>query len=939
MNEGLLGMGVVFSLKDDFTSNAQKIRNEFSNLSGVTDQLSQRVNKSLNNMQLGASALGLGLSLVAPLGIATSKAMDFEQQMSNVKSVMSPDQINKFGKEVEKLSMEMGAKTSFSAIEAGKGLEELIKAGVSLEKILSGGLEGALELAVAGELDLASASEIASTALNAFKKDNLEVRDAANILAGAANASATSVQELRFGLQMSSAVASGAGVSFLDNATALAVFAQNGLKGSDAGTSFKTMLMNLTPDTKKATDVMKKFGIITAEGSNQFYDATGNLKSLADISGILRTALEKLNPQQRGEALKTMFGQDAIRAGNILFAEGAEGVRKMQSEMMKITAAQVATEKLNNLKGVLTIINSTFETLAITTGNIFIPILTRLAKGFQVLLSIFTTFVGTQIGRYFIILVSVLGTLLTVLGTVVIAMNLAKFTALKTAIAFQMMGKGAIASAFATKGLAGGLRVLAIEGYKTLLAFAPYIAVFAIVGAVVYSAYQSYRAFQEVLAGTAKPASGLLGLMQKFGGVIAGVIQVFSTWDGKTFNLGGMEESLKSLGILDFVLNLSTWIVRLIEFVKGVGSAFYEAFSFVASIVGSVYNFVVKSINSFANALGFQGEWLSKTTTSIESWAKAGKILGYVIMSVLVVAFWSLASSIIATLSPIYLIVGAVAGLIYIIYNWKAIVGVVTRFVVSAFHYVSTQLVTDISRALFWIAENVPTWIGQAFQYALDFVLVVFSQFIPTLIYYFVQFSIWLLQNVPMFFYQAFYYAFQFVVTVITEFIPYLIGLFANFLYWIVTNVPYLIFSAFSSAFLFVFNLLKDVFPRMGKFFWDFGVNIVTAIKEGILSVWDSFTEWIGGLISSIPGVEYLFGDGKDSGNSKPSAVASSLNKQGDLSNVIADSKAFSLQFSQPVVLDKTTTKTEQPIFNITLDGEEIRNTIEKGRELDKSRK
>ncbi|MCB2471956.1 phage tail tape measure protein, partial [Listeria monocytogenes] len=98
----------------------------------------------------------------------------------------------------------------------------------------------------------ASAAEIAATVLNAFKDDNLSVADAANILAGAANASATGVEEMKMSLQQVSAVASGVGLSFDDTSTMLAVFAQNGLKGSDAGTSLKTMLQRLHPTTKAA---------------------------------------------------------------------------------------------------------------------------------------------------------------------------------------------------------------------------------------------------------------------------------------------------------------------------------------------------------------------------------------------------------------------------------------------------------------------------------------------------------------------------------------------------------------------------------------------------------------------------------------------------------------------------------------------------------------
>lgn len=939
--DGILGMGVTFILKDEFTRTSQKIKSEFQSLTGVTDNLSQKVASSMNAMKLGFGAVALGGALLTPFVLATNKAMEFEAQMSKVKAVMSPSDIKKFSGSLTELAMEMGAKTSFSAVQASQGIEELVKAGVSLTSIMNGGLQGALDLAVAGELDLASAAEIASTALNAFRKDNLTVTQAGNILAGAANASATSVSELKFGLQMVSAVASGAGMSFNDTSTALAVFANNGLKGSDAGTSLKTMLMNLTPNTKDAMEAMQKFGIITANGANQFYDSAGSLKSIADISGILKTQLDKLNPQQRGEALRKMFGADAIRAANILFNEGTAGVKKMNEEMLKVTASQVAAEKLNNLKGQLTIMASTFETIAIVTGNLFIPSLTYLAKTFNFLLTVFVSFSRSPIGGYIILLIGTAGTLLTVIGSLVLVMQLARFASLQASLAFASMGNAQIASAFATNGLLGGLKALTIQAYQSLLAFAPYIITFAVIAGAVYFAYRSFQAFQDVLSGTAKPANGLLGLMQRFGGVISAVIQIFKSWNGKTFDLAGMEAGLKSLGILDFVLNLSTWIVRLIEFVKGIGTAFYNSFSFVASIVGAVYKYIVDSINSFANALGFQGQWLGKSTSSIQAWIYAGQVLGYVIVGVLVVAFGYLAISVISALWPFIAIAGAVAGLIYLIYNWKAVVQTVTSWVSSAFNYLANNLVTDISKALFWIAQNVPAYIGMAFRFALDLVVMYFTQFIPflvTQIWYFLGF---LITNLPTVIGNVFYYALQFVYVLFTQFIPSFIGIVANFLLWIAVNVPYLIASAFMSAFIFVYNLLGEFFFSAGKFFYDFGANLVESIKNGILSMWDSFTGWLSDMIKGIPGIEYLIGETEPSGTStsQRQQVGQSLNKNDDLSNAISRNKATFNQSSNPIVFDKTVTRSEQPIFNIMLDSEEIGNKVVRKQELDSARK
>jgi len=275
--------------------------------------------------------------------------------------------------------MEMGAQTKYSALEAGAGIEELLKAGLSPAQVEAGGLEAALNLATAGGLDLAKASEIMSTALNAYKADAMTAADASNILAGTANASATSVEELQYGLAAVSAVASGVGQSFKDTNTALGLFANNGLKGSDAGTSLKTMLANLSPMTDGAATQMERLGLLTEEGTSKFYDAEGNIKSMAEIAGLLQTSLKDLNAEQRQQALYTMFGSDAIRAANILFKEGADGVKKFQGEMSKVTALDVAKEKMNNAAGAVEQFKGAMETMQIAVMTPLLPLIKDVA--------------------------------------------------------------------------------------------------------------------------------------------------------------------------------------------------------------------------------------------------------------------------------------------------------------------------------------------------------------------------------------------------------------------------------------------------------------------------------------------------------------------------------------------------------------------------------
>ncbi len=310
--------------------------------------------KSLAAVSAGIMAIG---APVVKLGA------DYEASMSGIKAVSGATEAEmvKLGAAAKKA----GADTVYSASESANAIEELLKAGLTTEQVLGGGLTGALDLAAAGEIGVADAAEVASTALNAFRDDALTVGDAANILAGAANASATDVMGMKMGLSQVSSVASGMGMTFKDTATGLALFAQNGLKGSDAGTSLKTMLMNLQPLTEKQAVTFKRLGLMTEQGTSKFYDAKGSLRSMEEIAGILQTSLHGLSDAERAMALETIFGSDAVRAGNVLFKEGAEGVKKMAAAMDKVKAADVAAQRLDNLKGDVEALTGTMETLGI----------------------------------------------------------------------------------------------------------------------------------------------------------------------------------------------------------------------------------------------------------------------------------------------------------------------------------------------------------------------------------------------------------------------------------------------------------------------------------------------------------------------------------------------------------------------------------------------
>jgi phage-related minor tail protein len=484
------------------------------------EQAQQSLGNSFEQMKkVGAGVTAVGAGIAAGLGVAVSKAADFEQGMANAFSVMAPEEVSEFSDELKKLAITMGADTKYSATEAAQGIEELIKAGVSIQDVLSGGLDGALSLATAGELELADAAEIASTALNAFKADAISVNDAADILAGAANASATSVGELKFSLSAVSSVASGVGLSFEDTTTALALFAQNGLKGSDAGTSLKTMLMRLTPTTDAAAAEFDKLGLysfnaqkamdyLVSNGvtpvssatkdvvdammtysaeldgvkvgsakankafnemafssgamSSEFYDANGNLKSMAEIADILQNSLKDMTAEQRQVSLNTLFGSDAIRGANILFKEGANGINSMAEAMGKISAADVAAQKLNTFKGAMEELGGSVETAQISLGTALLPALDMLAKLVQGLVDGFNS-LSPSVQSFIAIAGAITAVLALIIGPLTLLVGFlpqiaAGFTMLGPAISVVTGPIGIVIAAVAA--LAAGLTYL-----------------------------------------------------------------------------------------------------------------------------------------------------------------------------------------------------------------------------------------------------------------------------------------------------------------------------------------------------------------------------------------------------------------------------------------------------------------------------------------------
>lgn len=334
---------------------------------------------AFSGMTKGIVGAGLGTALVGFTAAAINTRSQFSKSMNTVQAVtnVSAGAMSR----LEKQAIDLGKSTVFSANEAADAMVELAKAGIKPADIEAGALKGTLKLAAAAGTDMATAATIAGNALNTFSLNGKDMNKVANALAGGANASTASVESLGEALGQVGPGAVNAGLDINETVAALAAFDSAGIKGSDAGTSLKTMLANLAPQTDKAQVAMKRLGI-------DFVNADGSFKSLTDIAGILQEKLGGLSEAQRVNALNTLFGSDASRAASVLMKEGAKGIDKyIKATKDKKAADRAAEAGMKGLAGAIERAKGAWETFLLQFG-------TGLEKGAIVALDIVAGLLG-----------------------------------------------------------------------------------------------------------------------------------------------------------------------------------------------------------------------------------------------------------------------------------------------------------------------------------------------------------------------------------------------------------------------------------------------------------------------------------------------------------------------------------------------------------------
>jgi TP901 family phage tail tape measure protein len=329
-------------------------------------------------------------------GGAIESAIDFQASMDRVKAALmstggaTEENIQKLGQVAQKLDQT----TIFSANEITDALQDLAKQGITFGDLYGDGIHNAIAatttLAQATDTDLRSTATVIGDVMNEFAIKGKDMVNIVNSISGAMHVSRISMEDFYNAMKYAGPQAHNLGMDVRDVAAAIGLLAERGIKGSQAGTTLRRMFLNLEPHTKAATEEFKKLGLITKDGSNIFFDASGHVKSMGEVIEILRSHLEGLNPVQRQQALNTIFGTYALSGMTVIASTTREQWDKLTKAMGETNAQDIAAAKIDNVKGHIEILKSTMTTLGTQFASFLLPAvdkvvngLTRLANWFQ----------------------------------------------------------------------------------------------------------------------------------------------------------------------------------------------------------------------------------------------------------------------------------------------------------------------------------------------------------------------------------------------------------------------------------------------------------------------------------------------------------------------------------------------------------------------------
>uniref|UniRef100_UPI00046FDBCD phage tail tape measure protein n=1 Tax=Escherichia coli TaxID=562 RepID=UPI00046FDBCD len=313
----------------------------------------------------GALAIGAAAAGGYAAGRFLQPAIGFGKEMSRVQALTRIDQNSPQFKALREQALKLGSETQFTASDAASGQSFLAMAGFTPQAIQAA-LPGVLNMALAGGVELGETADIGSNILTQFNLTADQMDRVGDTLTAAFTRTNTDLRALGETMKYTGPVAAKLGISLEEAAAMAGMLANNGLRGSDAGTAMRASLSRLASPPKAAADALKELGVSVA-------DARGKMRPMEDVLVDLYKATQKYGQVDQVSFFKDIAGEEAfVGLQTLVAAAGSGELQKLTRELQEARgeADRVAKVMADNLDGDLKNLDSAWEGLRIRISDL-----------------------------------------------------------------------------------------------------------------------------------------------------------------------------------------------------------------------------------------------------------------------------------------------------------------------------------------------------------------------------------------------------------------------------------------------------------------------------------------------------------------------------------------------------------------------------------------
>lgn len=537
--------------------------------------------------------------IVGGFGLAVKTAADFEGQMSRVGAIAESSKGEL--KAMSDQAIDLGAKTSKSAAEVAQGMEELAALGFDAQQIMKA-MPSVISASEASGADMAETATIMASSLNAFGLEAKDSGHVADLLAMAANKSAADISYMGDALKYAGPPAKSLGVSLEDTSAAVGIMSDAGLEGSQAGTALRASFIRLANPTKKSAKAMDSMGISLTNSKGEFV-------GMPKLIEQFKSGMQGMTKEQKLANVAQIVGTEAASGFLTLIDAGPSKIDKFSKSLKNSDGAskKAADRMKDNLKGSLEQLSGAFESAGIIIGNIFSPVLRKLAdtitwlveklngmsKGMQITMVVLAT------------LAAAIGPLIFAFGAFIAVIGSAMTTLLPLIVG---IGKAGGIMAFLSGKLATAIKLFPMLGSAITLATGPVgwiAAAIVALGVAFVVAYKKSETFRNIVN------NALNGVKQTFvtvGNIIKGFFQLFkgNGQDG-VITLSKILPPNVVVGLTNFATKVKTIFFQVVNAVKNFAvsigsqiSAFWskngteitQAVKNIGNVISTVFKFI-----------------------------------------------------------------------------------------------------------------------------------------------------------------------------------------------------------------------------------------------------------------------------------------------------------------------------------------------------------